>query len=374
MTCCPLPRAPWIALALLAAVACSDESTLPTDVDQDFAIECTIPETEFFIGASLDGIPALTDPQLVPIIDPGTAHLFDYLKDDDRVVSLELSGLAVAVPLRILWHHEIVNLDLAGESVAITHCPLTGSSLVFDRTPLNGVEFGVSGLLYLTNLVLYDRTDEDSLWPQMERGARCGPSTGTELTMLPAMEMRWSEFRRLYPENGFVVPDSLGAASSPPDGEDFDYRYFPYGPDCRKSDNRGIFNAIPNGIDPRRPPKELVLGVPGGVGGIAFPFGELQDLGANAVVEAPSVEAVVFWDAEAEAAMAYRPTLDGERLTFRSSETGITDEATGSLWSITGEAVAGPLKGRRLSPVAEAHTAYWYAWAAFHPSTTLWSG
>ena len=53
---------------------------LPTDIDQDFAFECTVPETEFFIGASLDGIPALTDPQLVPTIDPGTAHLFDYLK------------------------------------------------------------------------------------------------------------------------------------------------------------------------------------------------------------------------------------------------------------------------------------------------------
>jgi len=114
-----------LALALVAAVACSDETPLPTDIDQDFAFECTVHETEFFIGASLDGIPALTDPQLVPIIDPGTAHLFDYLKDDDRVVSLELNGLAIAVPLRILWYHEIVNLDLAGESVAITHCPLT---------------------------------------------------------------------------------------------------------------------------------------------------------------------------------------------------------------------------------------------------------
>ena len=342
-------------LAVAATVGCGDDTRLgfggeppPNNFD------CSIPVDEIASGALRDAIPALTNPDMVPFEDPGAAYLVDH----DRVVSLEINNFRVAVPLNVLWWHEIVNLDVGRVPVAVTHCPLTGSSLVFDRSALGGVEFGVSGLLYQTNLMMYDRVNEDSLWPQLARGARCGPKTGQELQMLPAIEMRWDEFKEMYP-NALVLLGEEG-------GVDREYQRYPYGPDYREDFNP---QGVQDGFDPRRPPKERVLGVPTAEGGIAFPFNELDALGSHAVLDLPEKEMVVFWNGGAEAAMAFDHVLDGQRLTFRVSEDGITDDGTGSLWQIDGKAIDGPLK----APVAEAHVSYWFGWVAFNPATTVWS-
>ena len=243
-----------VALTTVVCTGCSnrdinglDDGELPT-----LAYECTIPEEDIYAGALRDAIPALTDPALVPTSDSRVA----YLQNDDRVVSLDVNNLRLAVPLNVLWWHEIVNLTIGQDQLAVTHCQLTGSSLVFDRSPVGGAEFGVSGLLYQTNLVMYDRVSGESLWPQMERGARCGPASGTELEMVPAIEMRWDEFRQLYP-NGLVV---IGADDErSPDRE---YSHYPYGPDYRSRDNttsiqtismRGVFpRSACSGFRPRR--------------------------------------------------------------------------------------------------------------------------
>ena len=210
--------------------------------------------------------------------------------------------------------------------------------------------------------MMYDRVNEDSLWPQLARGARCGPKTGQELTMLPAIEMRWDEYKQLFPSALVLLGELFGV--------DVEYTRYPYGPDYRSDFNP---QGVPDGLDESRPPKERVLGVPTAEGGIAFPFNDLKTLGSHAVVDVPEEEMVVFWHGGAEAAMAFSHVLDGQHLTFRVSEEGITDEGTGSLWRIDGEAVEGPLKGRRLTPVAEAHVSYWFGWVAFNPATTIWS-
>ncbi len=350
-----------VALTTVVCTGCSnrdinglDDGELPT-----LAYECTIPEEDIYAGALRDAIPALTDPALVPTSDSRVA----YLQNDDRVVSLDVNNLRLAVPLNVLWWHEIVNLTIGQDQLAVTHCPLTGSSLVFDRSPVGGAEFGVSGLLYQTNLVMYDRVSGESLWPQMERGARCGPASGTELEMVPAIEMRWDEFRQLYP-NGLVV---IGADDErSPDRE---YSHYPYGPDYRSRDNT---TSIPDDFDARHLPKERVLGIPTASGGLAVPFGELEALGSAAALDLPEKNRVVFWDGEAEAAMAYSSILLGQRLTFQVSEAGVTDLETGSRWQIDGEAVEGPLQGSRLTPVSEAYIAYWFAWADFNPATEVW--
>jgi len=147
----------------------------------------------------------------------------------------------------------------------------------------------------------------------------------------------------------------------------------------------GFFHSahpcFPLDLDPRRPPKEKVLGIPltplddpSGERGIAFPFGELAEAGDWGVVreDLDGSEIVVFWDADGQAAMAHWPQLDGQILQFRATATGIVDEQTGSTWSVTGEAVDGPMASKRLRSVPEAYVAYWFAWAAFHPRAHLW--
>ncbi|MEX2471808.1 MAG: DUF3179 domain-containing protein [Gemmatimonadota bacterium] len=317
---------------------------------------CTIDEGLVFRAAPRDGIPSLTDP---PTTSPDGSGL-GYLRPNDRVIGVVVNNDALAVPLNILWWHEIVHAVVGGRRVAITHCPLTGSSLMFDREPLDGVEFGVSGLLYLNNLMMYDRTDDASMWPQMERAARCGSRSGAELTMLPVLETTWSGWKALWPHTRVLTSDT---------GWERSYHRYPYGP-YDEPHSRELLFPLEGDIDVRRPPKERVLGIVDDRGAAAYPFGRLDEVGPAAAV--PDGPHVIFWNRDARAAMAYFRTLDDRALSFEISNGDIVDADTGSRWRIDGLAVSGPLEGRRLDPVPEAYVAYWFAWAAFHSDTFLW--
>lgn len=355
---------PLVLGAALTLAACTDDpgsALTRTGTETPSGAECSIPTSQILDGGpGKDGIPALTNPTMVGNGAPGT----EYLLPDDRVVGLELAGGPIAIPLNIFWWHEIVNLDHDEGKLAVTHCPLTGSSLAFHRAAVSGGEFGVSGLLYQNNLMMYDRTNQESLWPQMLRGARCGPRDGTPLEMSPVVEMTWDGWRSLHPDTRVV---SSGT------GYGMNYRAYPYGDYDQLSNEDPLFPM--GSLDPRRPAKERTLGIPDGTSGIGFPFGELDELGALAAVHAMAAgeEIVVFWDRTRQGAMAYRPVIDGQALTFEVRDDSLVDVETGSTWRVDGQATAGPLAGRRLEPVAEAFVAFWFAWAAFYPETELWT-
>ncbi len=323
-------------------------------------LSCSIPTSEIFDGGpGKDGIPALSDPPLVGAFDAGT----EYLLDADRVIGLVVEGQALAIPHNIGWWHEIVNLSLGTRQLAVTYCPLTGSSLAFDRGVIGGAELGVSGLLFRNNLIMYDRSTSESLWPQMLRGARCGPREGTELPMVPVAEMTWSGWRSLHPDTRVVSGDLRSGRN---------YRVYPYGDYERTSNARTLF---PVAIDGRRAPKERVLGIPDGEGGIAFPFGELGKEGIVAVAHRSVAgrPLVVFWDATRRAAVAHEPRIGDRALTFAVEDGEIVDAETDSRWRVDGYATAGPLRGSRLEPVPQAYVAFWFAWAAFQPAAEIWT-
>jgi hypothetical protein len=323
-------------------------------------IQCSIPHDKIITGGpGKDGIPALTNPSFVRAGDPELG----YLRRNDRVVGLILDSGPLAIPLNIFWWHEIVNLDGVGQGMAITHCPLTGSSMAFQRSAVSGAEFGVTGLLYKNNLIMYDRDESESFWPQMLRGARCGARDGDQLPMVPVLEMTWEGWEGLFPET-LVVSENTGFSR--------DYREYPYGDYDAPNDP---FTLFPATIDTRRPPKERVLGIPLGSGGLALPFGLLDKRGAvvSVSVEFGGDELVVFWNRFEQAAMAYRPAVDNEGLTFSVEHGRITDDQTGSLWRVDGLATDGPLAGHRLQPMADAFVAFWFAWPEFYPEIRIWT-
>ena len=326
---------------------------------------CSIPENQIVSGGvPRDGIPALTD----PVMTQAGAPAAEYLSPSERVIGIVIEGQAFAIPHRVLWVHEIMNLNVGGTQVAVTYCPLTGSSLAFNRAGLGGAEFGVSGLLFQNNLIMYDRTTNETLWPQMLRGAKCGPSTGIDLEMEPVVEMTWEGWSELHPETKVPAQDREN-------GQNFVAYRYPYG-DYERIDNEGLLFPLPS-IDTRRPPKERVLGVPtlGSPGaGVAFPFGTLDLAGAvNAVQRnVGSREIVVFWDRARQSAQAFLPRVGGQPLTLEMRSGAIIDSETGSRWTPQGKAVDGPLVGEQLAPVPEAYVAFWFAWAAFHSETDLW--
>ncbi|MFB6230493.1 MAG: DUF3179 domain-containing protein [Salinibacter sp.] len=348
-------------LGSLVLGGCDSGPSGPQEQDSDsgFNLEnCTIPADRLVDGGvGKDGIPALTNP---PLVDPsaGTAQ---YLADTSRVIGLLVGDTSLAVPHNILWHHEIINFnDRLGRTFAVTYCPLTGSSLAFDREGVDGAEFGVSGLLFNNNLVMYDRRNKESLWPQMNRQANCGVATGTTLETIPVVEMRWSRWRSLHPDTK-VVSSQTGYAR--------DYRpsAYPYG-GYERLNSDPLFQMP---VDDRRPPKERVLGIPvGDDGGVALPFGALDDGSAVRVVPvtAGGTQMTVFWSRKARGAMAFETSS-----TFSVEDGRIVDDATGSVWTVDGRAIEGPRAGDQLDPVDRAYVAFWFAWAGFQPETRLWT-
>lgn len=361
--------APALGIALLLPLLWGCDATAPTGADVFFDFECSIPPERFFDGGvGVDGIPALTLPEMVQPWDAG----IEYLRAEDRVIGVELDGQAFAVPHNILWWHEIVNLQgPAGSRVAVSYCPLTGSSMVFDLSALGEeATLRVSGLLFESNLIMYDTNSQRSLWPQMLAGARCGPRDGMELPMVPAWETTWAGWQSLYPDSRVVS----GVTGFPRD-----YTQYPYG-NYERIDNPTLIFPISRPMDDRRPPKERVIGLrnSSGAGGIAIPLGELEALGETAVVRTSldGKPILVLWESTPAGGMAYRPQTegpDGLQLTLYAEDGRIFDEETGSRWKLNGVAIDGPLMGSRLEPIPEAYVAFWFAWALFHPQTQIWT-
>jgi hypothetical protein len=221
----------------------------------------------------------------------------------------------------------------------------------------------VSGLLYQSNLIMYDRNTDESLWPQMIGQARCGPARGTTLPLFPSIEMRWDGWASLYP--------GTRVWGSPPEHRR-GYDLNPY--EGYDAPNSGFTFPMPP-IDPSFPPKEVVLGV-GGEGRIAwaFPFSSLQGFAPMAAIERSfgTTQGVMLWDRSRQAASAYSRDVGGDLLTFRVGSDDIFDIETGTRWTVDGLAVDGPLAGRRLDRVGQTYAAYWGAWQAFFPFGQIW--
>jgi hypothetical protein len=350
-----------LGLALIASCG-NSPTTQGVDVVESPELTCTIDTRLIFNGAAKDAIPALTDPPLVSARDAAAG----YLRDRFRVVGIRAGSSYIAVPHNILWWHEIVNLNLADVQLAVTYCPLTGSAIVFDRGSVGGAELGVSGLLFQNNLILYDRRSDSSLFPQMMRQGACGPDSGRTLRTYPATEMTWESWKSLHPDTR-VVSGATGYAR--------DYTRYPYGSYEAPGDSSTLYPMDP--FDTTRPPKERVLGLPDGTdGGIAFPFGELSDP-AQPRRAIPYVRegapVVILWDEAGQSAAAFHRRLDGQTLDLMVQEGQFVDLQTGSVWTMDGLAIDGPLLGSQLRAVDHAFVAFWFAWAGFQPNTEIWT-
>ncbi|SVC15050.1 uncharacterized protein METZ01_LOCUS267904, partial [marine metagenome] len=147
-------------------------------------------------GVPRDGIPAMTNPDFVP-----AAEAF-FLADLDAVIGVYIDGVAKAYPEALGWRHEIINDQIGDRFISVTLCPLTGTPQVFDATDEDGfqIEFGVSGLLINSNLVMYDRRDEVTLYPQMIYTAINGENEGDRLTLLPVVHTTFGRWKQLHPD------------------------------------------------------------------------------------------------------------------------------------------------------------------------------
>ncbi|HSH58881.1 MAG TPA: DUF3179 domain-containing protein, partial [Acidimicrobiales bacterium] len=145
-------------------------------------------------GPPPDGIPPVDKPRFERAGD------VEWIDEDEPVLAFELDGETRAYPVQILTWHEIVNDTVAGVPVAITYCPLCNSAVAFERRLGNRVlEFGTSGRLYRSALIMYDRQTE-SLWAHFTGQAVAGHLTGEHLRSHPVSTVGWSDFRSAHPD------------------------------------------------------------------------------------------------------------------------------------------------------------------------------
>ena len=274
-----------------------------------------IPENEILSGGPpRDGIPAIDQPKFERVEEAG------WLEDSDRLIGIVVDGVAKAYPIQILDWHEIVNDRVGNQHYAVTYCPLCGTGMVFASNIADtALVFGVSGLLYNSDVLLYDRNSE-SLWSQILAKGVTGPFKGVQLPQLPSVHTTFGAWKKKHPGSLVLSRET---------GYDRDYGKGPYG---NYEKTRRLYFEVSNKAPKSYHPKERVLGVSAGDQHRAYPFSELSaNDSASIRASLGDLEFEVIWDEESQSASAF----DRE--------------------------------GKLLPTV----TGFWFAWYTFYPETEV---
>jgi hypothetical protein len=308
-------------------------------------------------GPPPDGIPSIDNPRFISIQDADNNGL---LRDDDLVLGLNINGDIRAYPLQILVWHEIVNDNVGRIPVAVTYCPLCFTNQVFKRIMDNNVvvQFGTSGKLYNSNLVMYDRTSK-SLWSQSLAEGIVGKYAGARLQRIQFDIANWKDWKQLYPNTKVLSTDT---GFSRPYGADPYNGYY--------TSNEVLFPVSHK--DDRLGLKEIIVGLENGGQYKAY---KLQQIENNKVInDEMNGKAITLFSLYPHMARVYDSSVDGKILKFEyvgANSNMFKDKQTGSEWNFDGKGINGQLKGKQLIrlPFDEG---FWFEWAAFHPQTKLY--
>lgn len=262
-----------------------------------------------------DCIPSIDEPIFETAQEADT-----WLVDEDRIFALDFNGVVRAYPQRIMNWHEIVNDDANGTPIAITFCPLCGSALAFERK-VDGIitEFGVSGKLHNSDLVMYDRY-EGNLWQQITGEAIVGPAArrNEELTKVPIITVPWSQWKAEHPDTQVLSRDT---------GYSRNYDQYPYG--TYEENDQLLFGV--KDVNKSLQIKTVVYGVE--ISGLSKAYPESVFDNNSTINDSIGNISVKL-----------------EKLT--SGEINVTNTTT----------------GEEIIPIR----LFWFAWAAFHPDTQLY--
>lgn len=305
--------------SLATADSASAEPETPPKTLNGFVLSpSSIPIREILPGGpERDDIPALDFPVTV------RPHEAPW-DDGDMMIGVSLGGEARAYPIAMMTWHELVNDTVGGREILVSFCPLCGTALVFDRRVAGKARrFGVSGLLYMSDLLMYDRETE-SLWSQIRGRAETGPSMGIRLELVRSQMTRWGQWKRAHPRTSVLSRET---------GFPMDYDRTPYGDYVSSDDLR-----FPAPRDKRYHPKIPTLGLRTKDGlARAYPASEVVSAGGRVSEEFAGQAVTVSFDREDGTFRAIVPA---------ASETGAEIEVV---------------------------EGFWFAWAAFHPETSVFT-
>ena len=240
------------------------------------------------------------------------------MQNSDRVLGISYQGIVKAYPVRILNWHEIVNDSFNGRPVTVTFCPLCNSGIAYSALIKDKeYHFGVSGLLYNSDVLLYD-IETESLWSQLMNQAIAGPLRGTKLKTIPLAHTSWEDWQERHPDT-LVLTEQTGFKR--------DYSLNPY---KNYRLDREIWFPVENSSNHYHP-KTLVLGIEIDGQVKAYPFPELT-----------------------KAEKTFKDELAKQQLTITFNR----QHQTAAIYA----------EGHQELPSV---ITFWFAWYAFHPKTLI---
>lgn len=265
-------------------------------------------------GPPKDGIPSIDNPKFISVTEANK-----FLKDDELILGINLNGDKRAYPLQIMVWHELVNDIIDKKPILISYCPLCGTGIAFSREVNNeAIEFGVSGKLYNSDLVMYDRKT-NTLWEQITGKAIIGELTGMKLKQVSLDTIKWNEWKELYPDTSVLSKDTGFSRS---------YGTWPYGD---YDTSKEIYFPVENKDDSLHP-KNVVYGI--------VINGKYKAYREDDLKKAPKIE----------------DKFNNANLIIERSNEGIVT-------------IKNKDTNENIVPVRS----FWFAWYAFHPETELYT-
>lgn len=301
-------------VALIVAVSFTTAAKAADEKNGFDVSDALVPAGDIFWGGvPRDGIPAIDEPKFV------SPDKVKFLRDWDRVLGVFHNGIAKAYPIKTMEKHEVVNDKFDEQAVTVTYCPLCFSGMTFDTQGKHGhLSFGVSGLLYNSDVLLYDRQTE-SLWSQIRTQAISGQLKGARIVPIPTAHTTWREWRTRYPESKVLSFDT-GFRRRYGDNVYADYQR-----------SRDLMFPVSNRSS-RYTKKSKVLGIIVDRHSKAYPFKELRDHGSGNFVD----------------------MINGKPYTIHWSE----EDDYARILNADGDELPSVI-------------VYWFAWYAFHPDTLV---
>lgn len=302
-------------------------------------------------GPGKDGIPSIDNPKFLDVSDTQTS----FIENNDLVIGIKVGDEIRAYPHLILDWHEIVNDQFNTDNITLNYCPLTGTAFGW-RSLVNGStsQFGVSGLLYNANLILYDR-NTDSRWSQLKLQCVNGPQIGDFPELHQVIETNWETWKLLYPNSKVLSTDT---------GFQRNYDVYPYG--TYKTDNNYfIFTASPT--NDALPNKERVFALINNSKSKVYQFNKFT--GGRVVVD--QFEGTNFLIVGNENLItAFELDANTSNLNFsynfNNSEVFFSDNQNNN-YTVFGEKLG---SSDQLKP-AKSVVSYWFAIAAFYPNPLI---
>jgi len=343
----------YLIILSLLLFSCSKSNTqnVPTNPDEieNTSVEWSIPVAEVLDGGpGRDGIPALENPQMVSVENSS------ILLDTDLVLGYKNGDDIRAYQHIVLDWHEIINDNIDDVSLAVTYCPLTGTGIGWNRI-IDGNEttFGVSGLLYQTNLIPFDRATKSN-WSQILNESVNGSLEGKKAELIQLVETDWKTWKTMYPTTKLIDVNNTGFSRT--------YGVYPYAD--YKTNETSFFFPTPK--DSRLSLKQRVHAIIDAERAKAFRFSDFETTnvvkdvfqGKNYLIVGNQNFMTSFELNASQNGLEYDYIFDG-------SSGAIIEDSEGTQWNVFGEAISGPKQGQKLR-ASQSFMGYWFSIPAFY--------